>query len=62
MGPLTSVTGTPATSEDDFVFLDAEKHTDGFSKTELEESVKRLALGLVCMNVHFIKVLRDFSA
>lgn len=46
MGPLTSVTGTPATSEDDFVFLDAEKHTDGFSKAELEESVKRLAGGL----------------
>ncbi|KAF5025560.1 hypothetical protein F66182_2368 [Fusarium sp. NRRL 66182] len=43
---LTYVFGTPATRGDDFVFLDAEKQTSGFSKAKLEDLVKRIAGGL----------------
>ncbi|KAF5572124.1 4-coumarate ligase [Fusarium pseudocircinatum] len=43
---LTYVLGSPATTDDGFVFVDAEKQADGISKAQLEDLVRKLADGL----------------
>lgn len=42
---LTLSIGSSAIRNDGFVFLNAEKQTDGLSKEQLEERVRRLAGG-----------------